>query len=184
MARQVLIGVDPGTVDAGFCLFGDDELQVTEKLHAPQSWEINRRIHSLLVQMSNTAYHHTGLTDEVLVVYERPVYMQGTGELPLKTKNARNINALWMFVGALGFRAMERSYRIIGYNVPDIKMSIAGANNASKELVQQALEVEFTTLSGLTDHEWDALAVARHHQVLNNIQSREIHGDPRARGTS
>lgn len=184
MASQVLIGVDPGTVDLGFCLFRGGELQATEKLHVPQSWELNRRINSLLTELAKVHYRLTGLTDEIVVAFEKPVYMEGTREIGgVQFRTARPINQLWMFVGALGFWALERSYQVIGYDVPDIKESIGGAKSASKELVQAALQAEFFAMDhALTDHEWDALAVARHHQLRQNLGDREIQGDPRARG--
>lgn len=183
MPDQITIAIDPGTVDCGLALMVDGELKHCAKLHAPERRPLNVRMYMIMGQLSQITNHLVGLSNDVDLVYERPIYMRSTPTAHM-SRVGISTNELWMFIGALVHWGTERDYRSIGYDVDEIKEGIGGKKNASKAAVMASLRHDpvVSTLvfdKKLSDHEWDAISVAIYHQAMRQVQAATIEGDPR-----
>lgn len=176
-----LVAIDPGTNDLGVCLFDDGRFLAVQRLHAPQNWHLHRKMRTLLHQLGDTAGGYIGLTEEVTLAIEEPIYMEGNQFVQsTRYRTARPIDSLWMFYGALTYWGLEREYKVVGYKVPDIKLAIGGSRSASKDDVEWSVRARFPQVTGdHTSHEFDALAVAAYHLDQLQIAEASITGDPR-----
>lgn len=178
---SVVIGVDPGTVDLGVCMFADGRFLETKFIHVPKNWTLNRKIRRLLSELGSFTNLHIGLAEEVTLTIEEPIYMEGDQTVQeARFRTARPISTLWMFYGALTYWGLEREYEVVGYKVPDIKDAIGGSGSASKFMVEATLRARYPEAQAETSHEWDALAVAAYHLDQLQIAEASITGDPRA----
>lgn len=182
MPASVIIAVDPGTADTGVVVLRAQQLVHAATLHVPPKWNLGTRVHELLHKLDDEVKQYDYIVGaHVDLVYERPIIMHG--RTAFGAPQARDLRSLHELVGALEYWGRCRSYRVVGYEVGDIKTGVGGSSRASKEEVEAALRLVWN-LSNLlrtpqTNHEWDALSVAHYHLSQEVIQDRAIQGDPR-----
>lgn len=183
MVASIIIAVDPGTIDTGVVVLRNSVLIHTAKLHVPPKRPLGERVFMLLLSLTNETVGSYPLGSDVDLVYERPIIMHGTKRFG--GTQARDLRSLHELVGALEYWGRLRDFRVVGYEVGDIKEGVGGGRMASKEEVEANLRLVWN-LSHLaqepaSNHEWDALSVAHFHLSQKDLQTREIKGDPRGR---
>lgn len=182
MTASVIIAVDPGTADTGVVVLRAQKLIHAATLHVPSKWNLGARVHKLLTELDDAVKQYDMVVGaRIDLVYERPIIMHG--RTAFGAPQARDLRSLHELVGALEYWGRCRSYRVVGYEVGDIKTGVGGSTRASKEEVETALRLVWD-LSGLarepqTNHEWDALSVAHYHLSQEVVREREIKGAPR-----
>lgn len=173
---DVVIAVDPGTVDTGICLGIDGQVLGTAKLHVPANWLPLDRI-IVMVQKLNDYFNETcrfegGLLHPTSLAYEQPGTFQTQDIFEQK---GMPIIALHQLVAVIEFWARANKIQTYPYNVNLVKEGVAGSRRASKKDVQFIMRKEYGWEEvQISDHEWDALSVYTYHLRQRAIAASTI----------
>ncbi|MEE8442211.1 MAG: crossover junction endodeoxyribonuclease RuvC, partial [Dehalococcoidia bacterium] len=162
-----ILGIDPGTIRMGYGLIdwgtdGGASAITWGVLTAKPRLSLGERLYSLYLELLELMERYS--PDEVAV------------EEPFVSSNARTALAIGQAQGVSLMVAAARSIPAAGYSPLQVKHAVAGYGGASKEQVQQAIQIRLA----LGDKEVpedaaDALGVALCHLQAHRISELVIH---------
>jgi crossover junction endodeoxyribonuclease RuvC len=157
---MILIGIDPGIVNIGYCVFDTDSnsIVVTGEITATQTTDPDKLVHIYR--------EYQKLLDKyqpVTLVYEAPVFL-GRGN------NGERLNRA---IGIFEVLSRLASMSIYSYTPKHIKLVVTGTGKADKAMISNSVnEYLGTTTKFTSSHSADATAI-----VITYIKDESINID-------
>lgn len=167
---MIILGIDPGSRVTGYGVIACD--RGSEHL-----------IEFGVIRLRGEAHHHLRLKqiyDELLEVIERHNPDECAVEMPVYGSNAQSMLKLGRAQAAAMLAALNRQIPVAQYTPKEVKKSVTGNGNASKQqvwfMVRSILQVESADEEMLHDAS-DALAVGLCHAHRDGPEGQRTYAD-------
>ena len=152
------IAIDPSSSITGWAVFEDQGLVAWGKIDASKV-EYSYRFQHIV----NELIHLTQVYQLTEIAIEETKYAW----------RGRNLSALRVVFIAIQKWAKSAGLPFTAYNVATWKNAVVGHVHASKETTQENVCYRFPTLPrGLSDHEYDAIAIGVYHSGLRFLEAQ------------
>lgn len=160
---RIILGIDPGTVVTGYAL-----IQVKGRQIQPIDFGCIRPPKKALLSLR---YHVLFQSLNHLITLHKPTEV--AIETPFIHKNPQSALKLGSALGCAIIAAKEHNLPIYGYAPREVKRSITGAGDASKEDVEAILCAMLGLKGNFRLDATDALSIAIHHEREHTGSSKK-----------
>lgn len=159
---RIILGIDPGTIVTGYAL-----IKVQGRLIRPIDFGCIRPPKKALLSIR---YHALFQSLKHLISMHKPTEI--AIETPFIHKNPQSALKLGSALGCAIIAAKEHALPIYGYAPREVKRSITGKGDSSKEDVEAILCAMLGLKGGFRLDATDALSIAIHHEREHSLTSK------------